>query len=529
MGFLDSVIARISPERAAKREAWRQSLEEIRSYSYDAGNYERANNNWHALNQSAEYTDRYSRSNVRARARDLERNSDMMNSLIGAYKRNVIGGGYTLQARTGSDELNDQIEAAWRKWCKKRNCDVTGTQSFNQILRMCVERKKIDGGILIVKRYTPDGFLPFKIQTFEVDELDASQVSPKFKGDKVVGGIELNTYNRPVGYWIRQYAVDGAQIIEPVWLPAEDVIFLFTKRRPSQIREISDVAPTITRIRDANEFMTAVSVKERIAACLSIFIKKELPTTGIGRTNAAGPARMDYAGKTISPGMMMELNAGDDIQVVNPTGQATDAASYIKLQQRLIGAGQGISYEAASRDMSETNYSSARQGIIEDELTYAEEKELIAEVMDEVYETFLISLYLAGNLTAPDFWENKESYMAHVWIQAPKKWIDPQKEANANKTALQTGQKTFKQIAAEQGRDWKEHVDDIIDVLDYAADRGVNLASLIYGQNIGAAEEESEEQAAEEPEEPAEEGEESEEGVETDASDAGEQHPDAEQ
>ncbi len=72
--------------------------------------------------------------------------------------------------------------------------------------------------------------------------------------------------------------------------------------------------------------------------------------------------------------MIKELNAGDEIQVVNPTGQATDAASYIKLQQRLVGAGQGISYEATSRDMSESNYSSTRQGIIEDDMTYAEEK-----------------------------------------------------------------------------------------------------------------------------------------------------------
>ena len=67
--------------------------------NYDAGNYDRGNANWRVLNQSAEFTDRYSRDNVRARARDLERNSDMMNSVIGAYKRNVIGGGYALQAK----------------------------------------------------------------------------------------------------------------------------------------------------------------------------------------------------------------------------------------------------------------------------------------------------------------------------------------------------------------------------------------------------------------------------------------------
>ena len=479
MSWLDDIISFISPEWGAKREAWRQSLYEMRSY--DAGDYSRGNANWRVVNQSAEYTDKYSRDNVRARARDLERNSDMMNSVIGAYKRNVIGGGYILQAKTGSDELNDSIETAWKKWCKKQNCDVTGTQSFTQMMRMCMKRKKIDGGILIVKRYTSDGFLPFKLQTFEVDELDSSQMTPQNIGNKVVGGIELNEFNRPAGYWIRQYPVDNLALTTPVYIEAKDVIFLYTKHRPSQIREMSDMSPTITRIRDANEFMVAVSVKERIAACLSVFIKKTIPTTGIGRGIGVGQGSLhDYQGKSITPGMIKELNAGDEIQVVNPAGQATDAASYIKLQQRLVGAGQGISYEATSRDMSESNYSSTRQGIIEDEMTYAEEKEMLTEVMDEIFETFVISLWLSGNIQIKDFWKNKDKYLDHTWIIAPKKWIDPQKEANANKIALNTGQKTFKQIAAEQGKDWKEQIEEIADVLDYAREFGIDMGSVIF-------------------------------------------------
>ena len=481
MSWLDNLISFISPEWGAKREAWRQNLEEMRSY--DAGDYSRGNANWRVINQSAEYTDKYSRDNVRARARDLERNSDMMNSVIGAYKRNVIGGGYTLQVKTGDDELNDTIEAAWKKWCKKQNCDVTGTQSFTQMMRMCMKRKKIDGGILIVKRYTSDGFLPFKLQTFEVDELDNSQMTPKVQGNKVVGGIEMNEYNKPVGYWIRQYPVDSLALTTPVYIEAKDVIFLYTKHRPSQIREMSDMSPTITRIRDANEFMVAVSVKERIAACLSVFIKKTIPTTGIGRgMGVAQGALHDYQGKSITPGMIKELNAGDEIQVVTPAGQATDAAGYIKLQQRLVGAGQGISYEATSRDMSESNYSSTRQGIIEDEMTYAEEKEMLMEVMDEIYETFVISLWLSGNISLKDFWGKKDKYLEHTWIIAPKKWIDPQKEANANRIALNTGQKTFKQIAAEQGRDWKEQIEEIAEVLEYAKSFGIDMGSVIFNK-----------------------------------------------
>ena len=479
MSLIDGIVAAFSPERAYRRQAYRQAYNELRNY--DAGNYDRPSQNWRVINQSAEITDRYSRDNIRARARDLERNSDVMTSVVGAFKRNVVGSGFQIQAKTEEADLNKTIERTWKRWCKKQNCDVTGTQSLNQMIRMAVERKKVDGGILFVKRYTHDGFVPFKLQMIEVDELDISVMQPKFAGNKVVGGIEINQWNRPGGYYIRQYDVQGFQVTEPVWVDAKDVIYYFTKKRPTQIREISDMTATIPRIRDINEYMQAVSIKQRIEACLSVFIKKSIPTQGIGRQGAGASDRVNYDGKLLSPGMIKELNAGDDIQVVNPTGQGADATSFTKLQQRLVGAGVGISYEATSRDMSEATYSSARQGMIEDELTYGEEKELLMEVLDEIYETFVISAVLCGALNIPAFWNDKERYLSHDWTQEPKPWIDPQKESRANETALQTGQKTYKQIAAENGRDWRDQVDDIAEVIEYGREKGIDMESVLFG------------------------------------------------
>ena len=484
MNWLDSLIGWISPAAGAKRTAWRQAMEEMRSY--DAGAPSRLNAGWSVFNQSAENTDRYNRDQVKARARDLERNSDIMNSVLGAYKRNVVGSGFTLQAKTINSRLNKEIEALWKQWCKARNCDVTGTQSFTEILRMAVIRKKVDGGILFVKRYTRDGIVPFKLQMVEVDELATMQTGPKYEGDRVVGGIEYNSFNKPVGYWIQQYQIDGWSIVDPVFVKANDCVFYFTKRRPSQIREMSDMSPTVTRIRDTNEFMTAVSVKERINACLSVFIKKQLPPVGIGRSgsNAGNAGRHDYDGKTLTPGMIKELNAGDEVQVVNPTGQSADATSFTKLQQRLIGAGQGLSYEATSRDMSETNYASARQSGIEDGLSYDEEIEKLAEVLDEIFETFLVSAVLCGRIQIRDFWEKKETYFEHAWIKAPKKWIDPLKESNATKTALATGVKTFQEIAAENGHDWRQQIDDMAEAIKYGTKKGIDLGGILYNGQI---------------------------------------------
>ena len=484
MHWLDGLIAFFSPQAAAKRMAWRNALEEMRNY--DAGNFDRLNSHWRVANDSAEVTDRYSREWVRARARDLERNSDIMNSVLGAYKRNVIGSGFQLQAKTSSPKLNEELETLWKKWCKARNCDVTGTQSLNQMLRMAVARKKVDGGVLFVKRYTKDGMIPFAIQMVEVDELDNTQVAPGNKRSRVVGGIEYNEYNRPVGYWIKQYQIDGFTVGEAKYVEAKDVIFYFSKKRPSQIREISDMAQTATRIRDVNEFITAVSVKQRIEACLSVFIKKQLPVSGVGRAGSALPSeKLSYDGKTLAPGMIKELNAGDEVQVVNPTGQSADATSFVKLQQRLVGAGQGLSYEATSRDMSETNYASARQGAIEDEMTFQEEKEMVLSILDEIYETFVISCWVSGRIAAEGFWEKKDDYFAHDWIQPPKKWIDPQKESGAMKTALNAGVKTYKQVCAENGVDWRAQINDIVEVAEYAAGKGMgNFNSVIFDNKL---------------------------------------------
>ncbi len=485
MNWLDGLIGWISPRAGYQREIYRQAMEYSRNY--DAAGYDRLNANWRVINESAEMTDRFDRDTLRARARDLERNSDIMNAVIRAYKRNVYGAGYRLRANSGSEELNQKLERYWKIWCKQQNCDVTGTQCFDAMMRMAVARKKIDGGILFLKRYTADGLIPFKLQLLEVDELDIASMTPKSTKNRVAGGIEYNQYNRPVGYFIRHYSIDGMEIRDPVYVEAKDVIFHYEKTRPSQIREISDMAPTITRIRDTNEFMRAVSVKERILSCLAIFIKRVFPQAGIGagkigRTASGGERPEIYSGKTITPGMIQYLNAEDSVDVVNPSGQATDAASYIKQELRLVGSGQGLSYETTSRDMSESNYSSARQGMIEDELTYIEDRDMLLHVMDEIYETFVISLVLSGKVEIRDFWERKEIYMDHSWIQAPKKWIDPLKEANANKIALVTGQKTWADLAAENGKDWKEQINEIAEILDYGRSKGIDMGGVIFGK-----------------------------------------------
>jgi len=474
MSWIDRTIAYFSPATAFKRESWRKSYEGLRNY--DAGEHDRLNAGWRAVNSTAEQTDAMYRETIRARSRDLERNSDITESIIGAFERNVVGTGFKLQAKIeNNEELNSKIEKLWKEWCKPRNCDVTFQQSFASLCRMAIRRKKIDGGIIFVKRYTKGGVVPFTLQLREVDDLDTMQMSRNNK--RISNGIEYNEYNRPIAYYFKHYDINSFYSGKSERIEANDVIFLWSKKRPSQIREMPETSVTIPRIKDVNSYMEAVGIKARIEACMAVFIKKITPSGSgaMGRQNKSGEG-FSYSDKLLSPGLISELNPGEDISVVQPSAQGSNAADFVRLQQRLTGSGQGISYETVARDMSQVNYSSARQGLLEDQKTYAiEQGYLIDHLLTEIYETFLISAVLCGAIDIKDFWENKTYYMQHTWMPPGQKWIDPLKEVKANEIALRSNQTTLAELAAINGEDWRELIEQRAQEIEFMKLKGVDI------------------------------------------------------
>ncbi len=465
MNIIDKCIGAVSPKWGYSRLAWRESLRQF----YDSGSKERPNSSWNATNATAQQTDKHNRDIIRARARDLERNSDIAEAIISPFVRNVIGSGMKLQAKikdsNGEDhkDLNRQVEELWKEWCRARNCDITGQQCFSEMQQMAMRRIKVDGGILFVKTYTDEGDVPFQLQIREVDELDISKNSLPgiVNSNRIVDGIELNKYNKPVGYWFKEYTPDGYYTGKSERIDSKRVIFLLDKTRPSQIREISSFAKTITRVRDINEFAEAVSVKERILACLSVFITKNSPgSNGMGRGLNSKDEQSGYKARTISPGMIQELNPGESVTAINPSGQSSNAKEFITTQQRLAGSGQGLSYEAVSRDMSQVNYSSARQGLLEDQRTYEMWQHYIIEhLCIEVYTEFFISAVLQGTLNILDFWNNKKRYLKHDWVTPGWSWIDPLKEVNANIKAVESNMDTLQNICSSRGLDWNEVIE----------------------------------------------------------------------
>ena len=333
---------------------------------------------------------------------------------------------------------------------------------------MIIRRRIIDGGILIVKTYSGNKKYPFQIQLREVDDLDTAVLTGN-NGNMVINGVEVNRYQKPVAYHLKVYSPDGWDTGKTERIPAQRVLFLFDKKLPSQIREISETTSMLTRTNDIDDYIHTLSLKEKIQAAFTVFIKRQLPTMigGLGR-NTSAQKRERYPITEIKPGMIFELQPGDDATSIVPNGQAQNAKEYISAIQRMGASALGIGYENASRDMSNVNYSSARQNLLEDQKNFTDwQMWLIEHFLKEIYTEVIISAVLAGTLHVNNFWEKKTEYLTHRWIAPGWSWIDPQKEVNANKIAIETGQDSVINICAKSGLDYKEVLEDQAKVLAY--------------------------------------------------------------
>lgn len=483
MNFLERVISVFSPKWACERAAYRDVL----SYRYEAGEINRFNDDWTPVNADTENTDRTQRDLIKARARYLENNSDIANAAIGALVRNVVGIGIKPQARTADEKLNKMIEALWELWCRPENCDITGQQTFYEMQAMLLRRKIVDGEIFLKKVTDKNAAIPFKLQLVKSDLLDNYLLYAPKSNRVIRSGIELNEYLKPVAYWIKKKSLDGYIEYDPDRVPADQIIHLWNKVQPDQIRGMSDLTPIIKRIKDTADYLDAETVAAKIAACFSVFITTEFGAGAIGRQ----PVKRDKEGKplkSIRPGMVKYLNPGEKVETANPTRSITSAKDFIAVQERLAGSGLGLSYEMMSRDFQKASFSSARQGALEDRKTFEPMQIFMAShLCQPVYEEFLDAAVLSGRLMIPDYWQRREEYQKVQWVAPGWSWIDPEKEVDADIKAIQNGGKTMAQWCAERGYDWREQLEQMALEKQTAESLGLTL-SIHTPESVQAAE-----------------------------------------
>lgn len=473
---MDDIVSVFSPEAAVKRRNWRIAY----------GGYEAATPSRKDLpfmnDGRAEQFNSASRTAVRARVRNIERNSDVASSILCTLESNIVGSKLNFQAASKDKAFNKVVEELFNEWQHSENCDITGAQNLTEITKMIVRRWVIDGGILIT--YCYDKKMPYgiQLQLREVDDLTTDNNPLLESGNMICNGIELTRYGKPVAYYLNQYTPGGIEDLAPERIEASRVDFLWTKQRPTQYREMSNLAKSAVRITDLEDYNDAVAFQQKTAACTSAFIETDNFNTAPGR-----PVNNDRGSKIsdLQAGSIRYLKPGEKVKPFIPTGQAAEVENYIITQLRMISAGQGLSLESATRNVERVNYSSARQNMLADQKTYKDVREfLIEHFLRKMYKRFVQACYLMGKLDGTSFDINNPDYYKCKWLTEGMPWIDPLKEANANNIQLGNGGLSFQKFCADNGVDWRERLEEMKEVQDYCDELGVKLNYMATVESI---------------------------------------------
>lgn len=459
MNLLDRAIAVLAPAYGLKRAHARLMLGEVRGY--DGALVGRRAANWRASNASANTEIKRSLTLLRARSRDLARNTWWGARIRHVFVAHAVGTGFVPRFRTGNKDIDRKAAAAWRAWGGA--CDAEGQLDINGLLALAVGTV-IESGEALVRLVdvprTPRNRLGLEVQLLEPDHLDSTR-DRVAAGAIVDQGVEYDARGKRAAYWLLPQHPGAAGVmprLAPLRVPAASVLHVYRKDRIGQGRGVPWLAPVMLKGRDVADLEEAIVVKSRIEACLSLFVE----TTDASRVLAAKVANEQRADgskrriETLSPGMIMYGEPGEKPTPITPS--ASIAFEHVLMSNWLaLAAGAGLTYDQMTGDLRQANFASLRAGKIEFRRMVEQFQwlALVAMLLDPLMAAFVERAQETGVLP------RRASGYPVEWIAPAVEPIEPLKDLQTDILAVRAGRMTFDQFVAAWGGDADQHLDDI--------------------------------------------------------------------
>jgi lambda family phage portal protein len=444
---LDGLIGMISPKWAAERAAWRSARREL--LSYRGAERSRTDRPRGRSRGSADYQLEAGRerSEMVFRARELEENNGLAEGLLARSVENLVGTGIRPQARSKNKAWNKKVEALFATYAE--NCDVRGLDSLWDLQALTVRSYLRDGDV--ATHMMSDG----RLQSIESDQI----ASPMGKsGDaRFADGVELDVAGRPLKFHIvdERDRVSGPGVHDRASLPkrieidAKDVLYLSRRTRLQQTRGLTVFAQSFWLFEQLDGNIEATTIAARIAACFGALIKRAHPYNG--GTPITGANGKSYKDWSMEPGMMKELEPGDDIVQISPQQPTQNFAEFVTLLARLLGIPLGLQIELVLLDSSKANFSSMRGALMQAFKTWRRMLSAIIFQWCRPLWRRRVRMWIdAGEL------EDIEDWDKHAWVPPGWTWVDPKSEVESNMLAVDAGFRTVHDIVAEQGGDFDE-------------------------------------------------------------------------
>lgn len=474
--------------------------------SYQAAELNRLTEGWRYSNITADGELRVALKILRGRGRELAINNDYIKRFFTLLKTNVIGDkGINLQnkAKDGNGEFDKEanhiIEAGWKDWSKKGECTVCGELSLIDVDKLLLESVARDGEALV---FMVEGFsnkYRFALQLIEADHLDENYNQNLANGNQIRMGIEFDKWNKPVAYHILTNHPGGDMYSTLTnkyrRIPADKVIHLYSKNRITQSRGVPWMHTAMNGCRHLGAYNEAAVIGARIGASKMGFFLTETGEDYEGDD-------VDAQGNIISdvdPGMLEQLPSSvKDFKTFDPGQPSGEFGDFNKAMLRGIASGLDVSYNSLANDLEKVNFSSIRQGVLDERSAYRmTQRWLIEHLKEPVYYNWLDMALLSGELKSSK--GNPLSYKYEKFAKPQFRprgwsWVDPLKDQRANSEGVKNYQKNYSDVLAEQGIDFEDFMDQrkreitmFDDLKKFAGEKGITLTIPLFEEiNNGA-------------------------------------------
>lgn len=470
MNLFDKFINIVSPEIGVRRARARLILQETRKFEAASTNSKRTKN-WRAKDSGSNIEIQESLVTLRARSRQLHRDSAVARRITDILANNIVGAGVIVEAS------DPEFDKYMQGFTDTTAIDFDKKLDFYGLQKLFVETIQQSGEVLVRRIYDDKSPFGVSYQMIEADYLDHTRNEAYKDGTYTIQGVKFDKEGRIIGYWIFPEHPGDYSIIkkgkESKLFSSEDILHSFEISRPGQVRGFPRIAPVMINIKDASDAVSAELARRKIATCFAGFI--------IDTKSEKTDEELDDISK-IAPGTMTTLGPGQDVRFNSPP-PAPDFSSFLKDQLRIIAIGSGVTYEALSGDLSATNFSSARMGRLEFEplVKSWQSNILINQFCVFICEGFKKVSVIKGKV---------KDTVTYTYTPPVKQLIDPVAENNAMKSEVRNGFNSLSEIIRSRGRDPKKTLQELKADLKLLDDLGLTLdtdprrVSLAGNQNI---------------------------------------------
>lgn len=452
------------------------------SRAWEAARHDRLTADWLSSGDDINQELRSQLHRIRNRAREQEQNGEHARRFLQLVQTHVVGPqGFTLQVtgtlRSGDpDRRNLIVESAFWRWCQRGVCDVTGRLSFTDLQRLFIRTVARDGEALVrFHDVAPSSENPFG---FQVEILDPARLDHEYfedlpGGARVRLGVELNSANRALAYYLRRSKDNEPWKREYERVPASQLVHSYIADRPEQWRGVSWMAAALMRVHSLGAYEDAAITAARVGASKMGFFESP---DGRGHALADGEENGELL-TDADPGHFGVLPRGYKFQSWDPNYPTENFDSFVKQCLHTVAAGWGTSYHALTGDLTAVNFSSIRSGTLEErEAWMVIQNWMAAALLTPVFLRWLSAAVFndaLGVTMSQD--EALSRFSIHSWQGRRWPWVDPLKDIDAATRAIAAGLKSPQQVAAEMGVDVEEILDQIARFQALAKEKGVTI------------------------------------------------------